>query len=731
MIARYYSYSSSKLSCIVLCLDHKKDRNHRRSNSTGTVVGSLLILLAIVVYRLDRDLCNSLSTLRRSSTSTSTCVFVSSFTPRNIVGESPTNFVFKNAKGNRDETFLSIRRLQLPPKTNRIGLNIPNHLLMSVSELQVPSSSPIPKPPAPTDWVIVEEYPMISPDGIDPYHILDNNVRNNTLQVGNNKNKNDDTNTDERAEKYLNTLERLNVIANNLTLPIALMGLDANRFPSLSNARKACRQGKIALRSSTTTATLPTASPSSSSSSEFRKGLVGDRVYPLDFIARRELYKNILANDSSTSTSSLTSTPTSYDTLGDGFVKSKFQNLPVAYEDDWMAIVVKPAGLLVHPQGKNGSWGRKNNVLNALPYFLRRPAQVVHVGSTKQHKAAEEHRGDNKEDSNDEEEDRAILEKPVPVHRLDFATSGLLLAAKTKGASRLLAQEFEYRKAQKTYTAMVYGVPVAKGIDNANHNESSKLLFFFGRQDNDGNTVLGKNTVDVINGEGEETITDDDNPIDDENDTEDGSSNVWEDWNLGDCFLDDKRATTRWKLLGSHNCSIPVQYHHDDGTLTTGTISIPISIVEMKPKTGRYHQLRRTMSWLYNTPIVGDPIYAINFVEENFLPQNAQLIEQQQVRDYSISLMLCSNQVDVAHPYFNTPAGRMEWETMNRSSTFAARTATADTKKGKQSASSSLSLSSSSLYENKDGVIRVNASISLPKKFTKFISMMERKKNQN
>mmetsp|Transcript_17739 Transcript_17739/g.38753 ORF Transcript_17739/g.38753 Transcript_17739/m.38753 type:complete len:390 (+) Transcript_17739:1-1170(+) len=385
-----------------------------------------------------------------------------------------------------------------------------------------------------------------------------------------------------------------------------------------------------------------------------------------------------------------------------------------------------PAGLLVHPQGKNGSWGRKNNVLNALPYFLRRPTPVVSLGSTQQHKSAEEHwnnnKEDNKEDNHDEgeEEDRTILEKPVPIHRLDFATSGLLLAAKTKGASRLLAQEFEYRKAQKTYTAMVYGVPVAKGI--ANNKESLKLLSFFGREDNDGNTVLGKNMVDVTNGENEEMITDDDNHIDDENDTQDENNNA--DWNLGDCFLDDKRATTRWKLLGSHNCSIPVQYHHDDGTLTTGTINIPISIVEMKPKTGRYHQLRRTMSWLYNTPIVGDSIYAINFVEDNFLPQNAQLIEQQQIRDYSASLMLCSNQVDVAHPYFNTPAGRMEWETMNQSSTIAA-TATANTKKGKQSASSS------SLYENKEGVVRVNASIQLPKKFTKFISMMERKKNQN
>ncbi|WP_412057870.1 RluA family pseudouridine synthase [Bartonella sp. DGB2] len=50
-------------------------------------------------------------------------------------------------------------------------------------------------------------------------------------------------------------------------------------------------------------------------------------------------------------------------------------------------------------------------------------------------------------------------EKPRLVHRLDRETSGLLLVARTRGAAQFLTAAFRMRKTEKTYWAIVRGVP--------------------------------------------------------------------------------------------------------------------------------------------------------------------------------------------------------------------------------------------------------------------------------
>ncbi len=50
------------------------------------------------------------------------------------------------------------------------------------------------------------------------------------------------------------------------------------------------------------------------------------------------------------------------------------------------------------------------------------------------------------------------IEEPIIVHRLDMATSGILVLAKTKQVHQLLQQLFLERKVQKTYYAVVVGV---------------------------------------------------------------------------------------------------------------------------------------------------------------------------------------------------------------------------------------------------------------------------------
>ena len=109
------------------------------------------------------------------------------------------------------------------------------------------------------------------------------------------------------------------------------------------------------------------------------------------------------------------------------------ENLPLAvvYEDDDLLVVNKPAGMAVHV----GAGVKSGTLVNALLY---------HVGSLSSAG------GDL---------------RPGIVHRLDKATSGLVIVAKNDLAHRQLASEFKARHIHKTYTLLVHGrVPSESGV---------------------------------------------------------------------------------------------------------------------------------------------------------------------------------------------------------------------------------------------------------------------------
>jgi 23S rRNA pseudouridine1911/1915/1917 synthase len=93
--------------------------------------------------------------------------------------------------------------------------------------------------------------------------------------------------------------------------------------------------------------------------------------------------------------------------------------LKVLFEDDYIAAIHKPAGILV---SGNGFY----TISNALEQNLRKSAN----------------------------EDATI---PQPVHRLDYATTGVLLIGKTNKSIRLLNQMFEQKAVAKTYYAICIG----------------------------------------------------------------------------------------------------------------------------------------------------------------------------------------------------------------------------------------------------------------------------------
>lgn len=101
--------------------------------------------------------------------------------------------------------------------------------------------------------------------------------------------------------------------------------------------------------------------------------------------------------------------------------------LDVIFEDDYIAVIDKPAGISV-------SGNKYKTIVNALSFNLNKT---------------------NAEDA---------LKWPLPVHRLDYPTSGLLLIAKTRFAQIELGKQFEKRKVRKTYNAIIFGQTSAKGV---------------------------------------------------------------------------------------------------------------------------------------------------------------------------------------------------------------------------------------------------------------------------
>ena len=108
--------------------------------------------------------------------------------------------------------------------------------------------------------------------------------------------------------------------------------------------------------------------------------------------------------------------------------------LDIVYEDEHLLVVVKPAGVLVHP-----TLGVKRGTLaNALAYHLNRA--LIDEGDVEGQVAAA----------------RPFV-RPGLVHRLDRDTSGLLAVAKTQAALSRLSQHFQRRLVEKRYVAVVGG----------------------------------------------------------------------------------------------------------------------------------------------------------------------------------------------------------------------------------------------------------------------------------
>lgn len=96
--------------------------------------------------------------------------------------------------------------------------------------------------------------------------------------------------------------------------------------------------------------------------------------------------------------------------------------IDIVYEDDYLLVVNKPAGMVVHPGHGNYS----GTLINALTFHFENLPK----------------------NSN---------ERPGLVHRIDKDTSGLLVVAKTEQAMTHLAQQFFDKSSEREYVALVWG----------------------------------------------------------------------------------------------------------------------------------------------------------------------------------------------------------------------------------------------------------------------------------
>lgn len=97
----------------------------------------------------------------------------------------------------------------------------------------------------------------------------------------------------------------------------------------------------------------------------------------------------------------------------------------ILFEDDQIAVVDKPPGMVVHPA--KGHWS--GTLASALVHYFSELSQVGGIA------------------------------RPGIVHRLDRDTSGVMVIAKTDQAHMNLTEQFQNRTVQKEYVAIVLGSP--------------------------------------------------------------------------------------------------------------------------------------------------------------------------------------------------------------------------------------------------------------------------------
>jgi 23S rRNA pseudouridine1911/1915/1917 synthase len=116
--------------------------------------------------------------------------------------------------------------------------------------------------------------------------------------------------------------------------------------------------------------------------------------------------------------------------------------LDIVYEDEFLAVINKRSGMVVHP----GAGVSSGTLANALAFKLKIKNEEIKITN------------DSTDDvPSDSSFPNAERFRVGIVHRLDKDTSGLIVVAKTEEAHEALSEQFRNREVYKSYVALVHG----------------------------------------------------------------------------------------------------------------------------------------------------------------------------------------------------------------------------------------------------------------------------------
>lgn len=112
--------------------------------------------------------------------------------------------------------------------------------------------------------------------------------------------------------------------------------------------------------------------------------------------------------------------------------------LEIIFEDEFFAIINKPAGMVVHP----GAGVKNGTLANAIAFRFNMPDSIFPIQNSL---------GENAKIQN-------LRSKIGIVHRLDKDTSGLIVVAKNEWVHEAISEQFRNREVYKSYVALVHGL---------------------------------------------------------------------------------------------------------------------------------------------------------------------------------------------------------------------------------------------------------------------------------
>ena len=138
------------------------------------------------------------------------------------------------------------------------------------------------------------------------------------------------------------------------------------------------------------------------------------------------------------------------------------ENIPldIVYEDDYLLVVNKQAGMTVHP----GIGNYSGTLVNALMWHLK-DLPLFQSGEV----------------------------RPGLVHRIDKNTSGLLVVARQELALNRLAKQFFDHSVDRTYEALVWGVPkdpIGTITGNVGRHPKDRTKMYVFKDKNQGKTAI-------------------------------------------------------------------------------------------------------------------------------------------------------------------------------------------------------------------------------------------------